>query len=411
MRYEDSSSKFNSPDPENVGQSTSNASLRATTAPVAAHTPQYLPLGGKANEHPLVPSSSGIAASFPWVPRAANTQNTPVATTFTAHTGYHFPGSNISTIGTTKTQTWSFHQRAEKFASLGPPIMNEFDRLHNGSISSNDGTPTAAVAYPLASSSSFYHPMSCRASWKKRTREQTHALLLKGFSANYRGDPDVARNQSAPIREEESCSLWIVGLAPDLTTHELLSGIHNIGRVYATHINPPVPERGHTLSAAKVVFFERTAAELFYKTFAPTGYWTPRNPHLRARVTWNRIRSAEVDVGGTRSRVLLISGPPQVVNEDYLRIYFDTKFEYQIDQIIYRGANPAGTRVLLEFRFGSFRCQAESARTALMREFKDAGIVCEFGSGLRVLGVLGVVANRVRVIAWKTGRTKQKVYD
>jgi hypothetical protein len=99
-------------------------------------------------------------------------------------------------------------------------------------------------------------------------------------------------------------------------------------------------------------------------------------------VTWNRVRSAEIDKGGRRSRVLLISGPPTVVNEPYLCSYLNTKMVYQVDEVLHRGVSDDGSRVLLEFRLGSFRCQAEAARMALMREFRDAGLVCEYGEFL-----------------------------
>ncbi|KAH6635119.1 hypothetical protein B0J18DRAFT_38604 [Chaetomium sp. MPI-SDFR-AT-0129] len=292
-------------------------------------------------------------------------------------------------------------------------------------------TPTTALTNPCllnSPSSTYYHPMNCRSvthqyqyphhSQQPPTQHDVYSLLLRGFSPNYRGDPSVARNQSAAIPAEANCSLFLVGLAPDLTTHELLSGIRNVGRVYATHINPPDPTRGHQLSAAKLVFFERRAAEIFYNRFAPAYFSTPRNPHLLARVTWNRIRSAEVDrqddpdlntttlsattsfltaptqtvttssLIGTptitpprpRSRVLLIAGPPHIVNAAFLCAYLDTKLSYQIDAILSRGQSEDGKRVLVEFRFGSFRCQAEAARMALMREFRDCGVVCDYGT-------------------------------
>jgi hypothetical protein len=96
-------------------------------------------------------------------------------------------------------------------------------------------------------------------------------------------------------------------------------------------------------------------------------------------VAWNRIRSGEVDAGGQRSRVLLISGPPEIANEGFLRAYLDTKMLYQVDEVVHHGASADATRVLVEFRFGSFRCQAEAARMALMREFREVGVVCEYG--------------------------------
>lgn len=141
-----------------------------------------------------------------------------------------------------------------------PPFRFPSSNNHEATL------PTAALLPPpriFPSPPSFYHPMNCRAAAQPQTQHEAHALLLKGFSPNYRGDPDVARNQSAAIPVEANCSLFLVGLAPDLTTRELLSGIRGVGRVYATHINPPAPERGHVFSAAKVVFFERAGAGEF----------------------------------------------------------------------------------------------------------------------------------------------------
>ena len=129
-------------------------------------------------------------------------------------------------------------------------------------------------AHPFPPAPAFYHPMTCRAPVHPQSQTEAHALLLKGFSPNYRGDPDVARNQSAAIPAEANCSLFLVGLAPDLTTRELLAGIRGVGRVYATHINPPVPERGHVCSAAKVVFFERGGAgQSFFCMCFVTSAW------------------------------------------------------------------------------------------------------------------------------------------
>lgn len=119
--------------------------------------------------------------------------------------------------------------------------------------------------------------------------------------------------------------------------------------------------------------------ERFYTTRIAHGFATPRHPHLRARVFWNRVRSGEVDTGGSRSRVLLVSGPRAMIDEAFLRAYLDTKLTYQIDAVLHRGFSSDGERALLEFRFGSYRCQAEAARMALMREFGEMGVVCVYG--------------------------------
>ncbi|KAK4200341.1 hypothetical protein QBC40DRAFT_200640 [Triangularia verruculosa] len=231
----------------------------------------------------------------------------------------------------------------------------------------------------------FFRPMECR-THRRLSELEAYDLMIKGFSPNYKGNPDLDRNRSATISEDMNCSLFLVGLPPTVTTHELLQGVRNVGRVYATHINPPEPEKGHEQAAAKVVFFERAAAgtypsrvlchvhlvpkrmpmrlfigpskrldvplgypqhaseKRFYHMATTTGFRLPTYPPPQhpIRVTWNRIRSAEVDPTGLKSRVLLISGPPSIVNEEHLRAYFDRKLIYQVDEIIVHHPGAAG---------------------------------------------------------------------
>jgi hypothetical protein len=125
--------------------------------------------------------------------------------------------------------------------------------------------------YNSQTRSSFYRPMACKVR-DQPSEMQRLALQEKGFSPNYRGNPDIPRNQPANVPPEQNCSLWLVGLAPDVTCHELLPGIRNVGRVFATHINPPKSDEGHVSSAAKVVFFEREAAGVSFFSFFPPPY-------------------------------------------------------------------------------------------------------------------------------------------
>ncbi|KAK3352267.1 hypothetical protein B0T25DRAFT_455010 [Lasiosphaeria hispida] len=247
-----------------------------------------------------------------------------------------------------------------------------------GPHDNDNGSPTSTGSNLEAEHEHVFRPIESRA-LTRVTEHEAYELMVKGFSPNYRGNPDLDRNRSAAIPPESNCSLFITGLAPTLTTHELLAGVRDVGRIYATHINAPEPDRGHNTCAAKVVFFERAAAERFYDHYAPTGFAVRTQPTHIGRVVWNRIRSAELDVGGRKSRVLVISGPPGIVNERALRAYFATKIQYQVDEVVPHQASAGEDRALIEFRFGSYRCQAESARMALAREFKEFGVFCEFG--------------------------------
>ncbi|KAB5523890.1 hypothetical protein GE09DRAFT_1257647 [Coniochaeta sp. 2T2.1] len=201
--------------------------------------------------------------------------------------------------------------------------------------------------------------------------------MLAGFSPNYRGNIHIPRNKSADIPDNHNCGLFITGLPPTVTITELLATVRDCGRVYATHINGPEPENGHYTCAAKLIFFERKAADIFYQRHMFGGLTIAGHPGYRARVTWNRIKSAEPPYPKNVTRVLMIVGPSVFVNPDSLTAYFKSKFDFEVDQIFDRGS--MGDRRGVEYRFGSFRCQAEAAKMALAREMADQGVQVHFG--------------------------------
>ncbi|ROW04575.1 hypothetical protein VMCG_04967 [Cytospora schulzeri] len=201
----------------------------------------------------------------------------------------------------------------------------------------------------------------------------TRALerMSLGFSPAYNGDPRLERNRSADVPNELNCSLFLVNLPPDLTTHRLITAIHAMGptgRIYATHINGPEPDRQHPGCAAKVIFFERKAAHGFFALCEDRGFVVDG---FSARVMWNRIKTAQQAHSRTTTRVLLIGGDRQFVNPNALTEYFRTKLQFQIDCIIPHGDGLDGRNAVVEYRFGSFRCQAEAAKMALVREHQD----------------------------------------
>ena len=85
-----------------------------------------------------------------------------------------------------------------------------------------------------------------------------------GCSQNYKGNHYLPSNRSADIPEKDNCSFFITGLPPAISTHTLLAHIRDAGRVYASYINEANPSAGHLTAAAKLVFFEKTAAQAFW---------------------------------------------------------------------------------------------------------------------------------------------------
>ncbi|KAL9947133.1 hypothetical protein D7B24_009305 [Verticillium nonalfalfae] len=189
-----------------------------------------------------------------------------------------------------------------------------------------------------------------------------------GISVKYRGDPSLPGNHSAAIPDAENCSFWIIDLPPDVTHNQLLRCIRNTGRVHACVINPPDPRNRHYTAAAKIVFFDLWAAEKF---MSDTFFWGFIVGTHCARVKRNRIKSAPQPHAGDRSRVLIIEGHPSFVNARELTRYFDAKFQYQVDSVIdvYRTEDVG----IVEYRFGSYRCQAQTARMAIETEHMGSG--------------------------------------
>ncbi|KAI5924490.1 hypothetical protein F4810DRAFT_719097 [Camillea tinctor] len=207
--------------------------------------------------------------------------------------------------------------------------------------------------YPFHSSP--FHPRAA-------TAHSLPALLPGGVSPNYRGNPFLPANQSADIPDAENTSLWLTNLPPNCTHRMLLSAVRGCGKVYATVVNPPVAAQNHITSACKLVFFDVAGAQALLLQaraglFSVGGY-VPRVRH-------NRIRSA-ARPPGPQSRVLHIEGPGRVVNERFLTAFFRARFQYEVESVEMLGR--FGDRTRLEWRFGSYRCQAESARTWIARE-------------------------------------------
>lgn len=234
------------------------------------------------------------------------------------------------------------------------------------------------------------------------TREEERVAM--GYSPRYQGNIYLEANRCADIPDELNTSLFLIHLPATTTTHDVLAAMHAFGptgRVFALHINAPEPGRGNPGCAAKVVFFTRAAAHVFFDRCQRVGFYVGGR---RAHVTWNRIKTAERPdlVASDASRVLLIAGPRDFVNPRTLTAFFRTKLEFQIDEVLvfhdhdqkkgrWGGLLPSPPQqqvglglglggsddAIVEYRFGSFRCQAQAAQMAISRMLPH--VRCFFG--------------------------------
>ncbi|KAI1442143.1 hypothetical protein F5Y02DRAFT_421259 [Annulohypoxylon stygium] len=191
-------------------------------------------------------------------------------------------------------------------------------------------------------------------------------------NGNYRGDVTLSINTGAHVLDHQNTNLWITGLPATIDTRELLGAIKGVGKIRSTVINSPTGDI--VTAAASISFFSRQdAAKLYHKI----EHGMIRYRGITPNVQWNRNRVGASEVPAYASRVLMIAGDPAIVNEEFLSDFFARKFVYELDQVIDHGVvdgfgGPIGR---VEFRFGSWRSQASSARLALMLELKGFLIV------------------------------------
>lgn len=193
------------------------------------------------------------------------------------------------------------------------------------------------------------------------------------FSPRYHGR-HVASNASADhLTDEQNCAVFIRGLPPDVTYHELLGSIPRVGRVWRCFINGPTAQ--HATSAAKLVFYHpRSAAALLAHASSP-GLTVRRR--YRASACYNRIKSPRDACARYTSRVVMVTGHWRVVNPEALTDLFRRHFSFELDEASQIAR--VGRRAVVEYRFGSYGSQAQAARMVIERSRVEGIEAAEFG--------------------------------
>ncbi|KAI1137444.1 hypothetical protein F5Y05DRAFT_419372 [Hypoxylon sp. FL0543] len=180
------------------------------------------------------------------------------------------------------------------------------------------------------------------------------------MSTNYQGANHPA-NESQDIEASASCSIWVTGLPPNCTIKQLLSSIRSAGKIFSCNVN--LPSGSNLTSAAKIVFWDRDSTNRFLNQYV---WGTFRVGYYKPKVMLNRILVAS-QLPSTCSRVVRVVGPDAIVNEEYLRQYFERHFFYDLEEyfLYHHETDTSTSRV--EFRFASYRAQAAAASVWLDR--------------------------------------------
>ncbi|CAJ2509028.1 Uu.00g140540.m01.CDS01 [Anthostomella pinea] len=173
--------------------------------------------------------------------------------------------------------------------------------------------------------------------------------------SGYQGNLSLSGNQSANIQESESMSVYITNLPLDCDAHMLLAAIRGVGKIFACNVGPP--DTNHSTACAKVVFFERAETGRLLDKVSRGEF---RVGNYLPHVTMNRTR-VQAEGPSNRSRVILVSGPAEIINRPYLEALFQRHCYYNMDEVLNVMEGAGGLPAFLEFRFSSWRAQASKA--------------------------------------------------
>ena len=188
--------------------------------------------------------------------------------------------------------------------------------------------------------------------------------------SNYRGDPTNPNNMSDEIPDSLNTSVFLEKLPGDLDYPGFLQSLRGTGRIFSVKIMGPVAAgtaKSNTkidTSAAKVHFWDRTGADRFF-ALCRAGRLRMGGRVPLARPNYYRTR-ARPEHESRCSRVIIIEGPCEIVNQPYLKWFFDLAFDWNIEEIIdlepkaSKNTTTTTTR-RLEYRFASYRAQAVTA--------------------------------------------------
>ncbi|KAL7921879.1 hypothetical protein ACQKWADRAFT_327437 [Trichoderma austrokoningii] len=226
------------------------------------------------------------------------------------------------------------------------------------------------------------------------TNHPAGASSTSKFSSRYHGMHTETNASAEHLTPEQNCALWLTNLPSGVSIHQLLKSIRNVGRIWCSYINFP-DFSTHATAAAKVVFFTPEAAQQLLSDSWTRGLYVEGQ---RVRVSHNRIKYASHATSGRMSRVLIITGHADFVNEATLTKFFKDRFIFQLDQVTHLIS--AGERSVIEFRFGSYRCQSQMGKMSLEKDRPYGLEKVEFGDDPCEVGETmssyGIAAERIQ---------------
>ncbi|KAF3765751.1 hypothetical protein M406DRAFT_68169 [Cryphonectria parasitica EP155] len=206
---------------------------------------------------------------------------------------------------------------------------------------------------------------------------------LEKMSPSYHPGPPNYTLQPKKNPLDQTTALSIINIPPSTTVRDLIRSIMSVGptgrilfaRLYETpSSSSPTPAK-----TAKVAFATRAEAQRLF-VIAHQGLFQVQGATVRA--FWSSELWTSLECAGPISRVLIIQGPREVVNQNRLRQYFQNRLRRcDTEHFVFTelnneperegggGNGGASGHVQAIWRFGSWFDQAEMAVECLKRDF------------------------------------------
>ncbi|KAK8054524.1 hypothetical protein PG994_009591 [Apiospora phragmitis] len=173
-------------------------------------------------------------------------------------------------------------------------------------------------------------------------------------------------------RRNENCCILVTGLPSTVAVADSIRKvqIRQLGKIAAIQVHPPRPHI-HT-AAVKVTMWDGAGAHRIMRAVR-TGNFGVDGHQLWAY--WNRVKAFQ-QRRHNRSRVIQVKGHPDMVAPDVLLSWFACHFYFDMGQVLVKLSTP--DTMIVEYRFGSYVKQAQSALTLLHNTYHKAEVDCVY---------------------------------
>lgn len=167
------------------------------------------------------------------------------------------------------------------------------------------------------------------------------------------------------LPDQVNCTLFWRNLPEDITAAELIHVI-DTGALFSVHVRPAaLPE--HPAPAANVAFMKHTGAARLLEKVNNGELFLRGDRIFPSNLLWNKHGQVEHE-DQTKSRVLRITGPKELMTWDFWSHYMDECTRYQGSHRLLTGARFDSEKIVLEVGFARIDAQAESIYYAIRKE-------------------------------------------